>query len=178
MKTVQADTARYCLNSKQFSIKLFVDGGKMNPFVEKISYITHAYEVCSAAPCKKHALSQTELDIIAFLANNPGKDTASDISTYRYISKAAVSLTVDSLINRGLVKRSIDRIDRRRIHLVLTKKGEVLVPDIQSSRESLRDVLFAGFSSREKEQFDSLFERMAENARGFVTVKGNQDPIK
>jgi len=150
----------------------------MDQFVEKISYITRAYELCSALSFKKHALSQTALGIIAFLANNPGKDTASDISTSLCLSKATVSLTVDSLLSRGLIKCCVDSEDHRRIHLLLTKKGVAFVPGIQTSRESLRALLFKGFSSKEKKEFNSLFERMAENAHEFINTKENQNSPK
>lgn len=147
----------------------------MNPFVEKISYITHAYELCSGLPCRTYKLTQTELDVVAFLANNPGKDTASDVSTYRYISKAAVSIAVDSLITRGFLRRSTDHDDRRRIHLVLTQKGRALVPGIQLSREELCRILFKDFTKKETDEFAALFEHMAENAHSFIStdIKGD-----
>ena len=39
-----------------------------------------------------------EADIISFLKNNPGKDTAADIVELRMLSKGAVSKTVEALI--------------------------------------------------------------------------------
>lgn len=40
----------------------------------------------SAHPlCEKNGLAQTALDILLFLHNNPGRDTAKDICTYRHL---------------------------------------------------------------------------------------------
>ena len=147
----------------------------LNPFIEKISYITRAYELCSVEPCKTLNLSQTELDIIAFLANNPGTDTAGDIATYRYISKASISLTVDSLIQKKLLTAKPDDDDRRRIHLALTKKAASMVKTINDSREKLRAVLFEGFSLKEKNALLDGVSRAAENAHQFITKKNVEE---
>ena len=41
--------------------------------------------------CTEHDLTLIEADIISFLQNNPGKDTAADIVELRLLSKGAVS---------------------------------------------------------------------------------------
>ena len=40
--------------------------------------------------CTEHDLTVIEADIISFLQNNPGKDTAADIVELRKLSKGAV----------------------------------------------------------------------------------------
>ena len=50
--------------------------------------------------CMEHDLTVIEADIISFLQNNPGKDTAADIVELRMLSKGAVSKGVDSLIRK------------------------------------------------------------------------------
>lgn len=48
--------------------------------------------------CTEHDLTVMEADVISFLQNNPGKDTAVDIVELRGLSKGAVSKAVESLI--------------------------------------------------------------------------------
>ena len=48
--------------------------------------------------CTEHDLTVIEADIISFLQNNPGKDTAADIVELRGLSKGAVSKAVECLI--------------------------------------------------------------------------------
>ena len=69
--------------------------------------------------CTEHDLTLVEADIISFLHNNPGKDTAADIVELRMLSKGAVSKSVESLIQKSLLERTPDLEDRRRIHLTL-----------------------------------------------------------
>ena len=65
----------------------------------------------------QYGMTQLEIDILAFLKNNPGLDTASDIVNYRMLPKANVSQAVEFLIQKGFVGRRTDEQDRRKIHL-------------------------------------------------------------
>lgn len=47
-------------------------------------------------------MAQNAVDILLFLANNPGLDTARDICTYRKLKPGIVSFHVDNLGARGL----------------------------------------------------------------------------
>ena len=47
--------------------------------------------------CDTWDLNKTEVDILLFLANNPGLDRAADIVRIRHIAKSHVSLSVGNL---------------------------------------------------------------------------------
>ena len=53
--------------------------------------------------CRQYDLSLIEAKIIAFLHNNPTKDTAGDIVELRMLSKGNVSQAVDLLCQKGLL---------------------------------------------------------------------------
>ncbi len=55
------------------------------------------YDSLRRRVCKQHSLSQTEFDVLAFLGNNPGLDTARDIVELRLLPKSNVSVAVESL---------------------------------------------------------------------------------
>ena len=88
------------------------------------------YDSLRRRVCKQHSLSQTEFDVLAFLGNNPGLDTARDIVELRMLPKSNVSVAVESLIQRGLLCRRQDTADRRRIHLSLTNSAAPLLEDV------------------------------------------------
>ena len=52
---------------------------------------------------EKYQLTQLEIDILLFLANNPPFDTARDIVEKRHLAKSHVSAGVESLASRGAV---------------------------------------------------------------------------
>ena len=77
--------------------------------------------------CDKYGLAQTELDILLFLANNPGRDTAKDICSCKNLKPGIVSLYVGRLVNSGYLERREVPSDRRRTALICTKKAEDVI---------------------------------------------------
>ena len=59
--------------------------------------------------CETYQLTMIEANIISFLYNNPGRDTARDIVELRMLSKGNVSQAVESLIQKGMLKRIPDQ---------------------------------------------------------------------
>ena len=59
--------------------------------------------------CRQYDLSLIEAKIIAFLHNNPTKDTEGDIAELRMLSKGNVSQAVDLLCQKGLLSKTADR---------------------------------------------------------------------
>ena len=67
-------------------------------------------------------MAQPAVDILLFLANNPGMDTARDICTYRHLKPAIVSFHVEKLAGEGYLERQPVPGDRRKCRLVCTEK--------------------------------------------------------
>lgn len=84
------------------------------------SQVRSVYEGFCRPVCRQWGLSQTELDVLLFLANNPEADTARDVCRLRKIKKALVSVTVDKLASAGLLEKRRDPADRRIWRLALT----------------------------------------------------------
>jgi DNA-binding MarR family transcriptional regulator len=59
-----------------------------------------------------------------------GRNSVSELAKVRDISRPAVSQSVDLLVNRGLIFRTIDVQDRRHINLDLTTDGNALLDAI------------------------------------------------
>ena len=70
-----------------------------------IQRMVRLYEKMMREVCDRYRLSMVEVDIIAFLKNNPQKDTAADIVELRMLSNAAVSKGADALIQKGMLER-------------------------------------------------------------------------
>ena len=120
---------------------------------------------------KKHHLTQVEVTIISFLNNNPGKDTARDISTLRMIPKGNVSQGVESLIQKKYLARTTDEIDRRKIHLSLLEEAHPIVEEIESTKVHFRNNLLIGFTEEEVVLLENLNERMFNNALKMIERK-------
>jgi DNA-binding MarR family transcriptional regulator len=110
-------------------------------------------------------LQETDTDIIGFLKFNPGMDTANDIISLRRFSKASVSQAVERLSVKGYLLRKEDVSDRRRIHLVLTKKAGPVTEAIEAKRKEFTELLFQGFTQKEITACEQFTRRMVENAQ-------------
>lgn len=82
-----------------------------------------AYAAQMRSLCKETGVAQTAMDILLFLHNNPGYDTARDICTYRQLKPALVSLYIENLVQLGFLAREGVPEDRRKCRLVLTGGG-------------------------------------------------------
>lgn len=133
-------------------------------YLQHFRNVVRYYEHSDRDVCERRSITQTELDILAFLHNHPGLDTASDIVEYRLLQKSNVSVAVESLIRKGLLVRLPDKSDRRLIHLFLTAAGEAVIPDIERSRRRLTSRLFEGFTEEEIGQYRKMNERIFSNA--------------
>ena len=78
--------------------------------------MTNAYQVYTAARqllegyaaamqplCRREGLAPNGVDILLFLANNPGLDTARDVCTYRGLKPGIVSFHVEKLLHEGKI---------------------------------------------------------------------------
>ena len=109
-------------------------------------------------------LSSRELQVLLFLANNPGYDTARDITVLRGISKSQVSQAVDLLCAEGLLERTPDTADRRIVHLSITEEGRPVTQQAQAIQDGCTSRLLSGFTAEEVALLMSLVDRVVVNA--------------
>ena len=115
--------------------------------------------------CMEHDLTVIEADVISFVQNNPGKDTAADIVELRLLSKGAVSKAVESLLQKSLLERIPDTEDRRRIHLKLKPEAGPVTESIDEVREEFLNTVLDGFTKEELEAHAQFFERFFANTK-------------
>ena len=108
-------------------------------------------------------LTQLEMDILLFLANHPGKDTARDIVELRYLAKSHVSSGVESLAGRGMLERYYRPGNRKVIHLRLLPPAEAAVEAGREIQRQYAEILFRDFTPEERQRLDALLERIAGN---------------
>ena len=108
-----------------------------------------AYACIMRPLCEKNGLAQTAMDILLFLYNNPGRDTAKDICTYRHLKPALVSLYVENLVQGGYLVRETDARDRRKCRLKLTTQAMPVVKAGVVGQDQFTTELLRGLSSEE-----------------------------
>lgn len=116
------------------------------------------------SPLREEAgLTQTDLDILLFLANNPSYDTASDIVSVRRLAKSNVSVGVRNLEGKGLLRRCLDEQDHRVEHLSLTPAAARLTALGQEKQMEFDALLFQDFTSEDRAALEHLMDRIHQN---------------
>ena len=115
--------------------------------------------------CRKWELTHNELDVLLFLANNPGQDRAVDIVRGRGMSKGHVSLSLRSLEKRGLVARREDGEDRRTARLTLTVGASQIAADGQAVQRDFYNRIRDGVTPEESRVMWSVAQKMVDNIR-------------
>ena len=110
--------------------------------------------------CARYGLTMREVHVLLFLANNPGCDTARDVTELRGMSKSQVSQAVELLVGRGFLARQADREDRRVVHLEITPAGAPLAARAQDIQAACACRLMEGLTPGETEEFRRLLAKV------------------
>ena len=105
-------------------------------------------------------LTMREVHVLLFLTNNPGYDTARDITALRGLSKSQVSQAVDLLAANGLLQRTPDLQDRRVVHLAITSLGAPLARECQIIQERCSRQVLSALRPEQQRQLRALLDRL------------------
>ena len=120
-------------------------------------------------------MAQTAVDILMFLANNPGYDTAKDICTMRHLKPGIVSFHVENLVQEGYLERQNVPGDRRKCRLVCTEKAASI---IEKGRALQAKFMRQMTKELEKEQIDTLvtcLETFEKNLSGIAQMQFEEE---
>lgn len=129
--------------------------------------ILAGYDQVCAEFCKEQELARTSFDILLFLANNPGCNTARDIVEVRHLKANLVSIHLERLEEEGYLTRDTVAGDRRKRTLHLTEKAD---PIVTAGRE-LQQRFFARLEENIDEASKAVFLRTLE------TMNENMDKL-
>lgn len=138
----------------------------MKNAVELYSYAQNfrdAYSVVMKPLCDELGMTQSAVDILMFLANNPGLDTSSDIRDYLHMKQGLISFHVDRLVEEGYLERGKTSSDRRKCHLFCTKKAAGLIEKGRVLQERFHSRLVEGFSEDDIKRFADALGAIGEN---------------
>ena len=121
------------------------------------------YDQALAPVCKKYQLTRMELDILLFLANNPGYDTAKDIIERRRLTKSHVSMSLKDLERRDLVQKEYYPGNQKTAHLKLSSASIQMVAEGQQAQKKFFQTVFRDFNPEDVSRMEDYFERMRKN---------------
>ena len=103
-----------------------------------------AYGAALRPLCERAGMAQGAVEILLFLANNPGLDTARDICLYRRLKPSLVSLHVENLVREGYLERYAVPGDRRKCGLRCTGRALPIIREGQTLQQDFMRAMSAG----------------------------------
>lgn len=128
--------------------------------------LKRGYDVMCREVEQAYSLTRNEIDILLFLSNNPGCDTARDIVELRALSKSHVCKSVESLTRRGFLSGTQDERDRRCTHLRLLPAAAPAVEACRDVQRRFARRLYAGVTEEEHAAMDRVMQKIISNLRG------------
>ena len=135
----------------------------MNPNIEYSIKTAQAYNAVCKPLCQELGLSQTALDILLFLANNPDYKTASEIVEIRRLKANLVSVNVEKLVQEGYLTRCAVAGDRRKTELLCTEKAAPILARGRQLQKDFSESLFAGMDEARREAFAAALAEIESN---------------
>ena len=111
----------------------------------------------------KFGLSISEWRIMAVVGEYPSI-SADEVSVKTQIEKSIISRSLQKLLKRQLVVRTVDTEDRRRQNLTLSKTGEDVYKQIVPVSYDYQDKLLKCLTKKEQEVFEDLVDRLYQHA--------------
>ncbi len=140
---------------------------------ENLTSLKNVYIGVMAPVCEKHALTHMELTVLMLLHNNPAHDTATEIVKLRRLTKSHVSISVRSLIEKGLLVGEQQQNDRRTIHLHLTEAAMPIIEDSTAAQRNFGHIMFSGFTKEDMSVLCNMVERITCNINTYEKNGGN-----
>ena len=138
--------------------------------IEFLSDSAKLYQNTVMPVCKKYGLTYMEFSVLMFLYNNPQYNTAAQVVAMRHIAKSHVSVSVNSLMEKGLLSGE-KCPDKRITRLSVTESGASVAKNGRAAQEEFVEILCSGFSARERETFLILLNKMGANVADYFNVK-------
>lgn len=99
---------------------------------------------------REEGLSSTQVQTLRFLSNaHPGSRKVGSVARRLQVAQPTATRTIDSLAEKGLIRRVRNEEDRRQVDLVLTEEGEEVVARLSQLDRSVGE-LIAPLSRGEK----------------------------
>jgi MarR family transcriptional regulator, organic hydroperoxide resistance regulator len=113
----------------------------------------------------------TTLISIRHLDAEEGDVNVNRVAEHLHLSGAFVTNITNKLLKRGLIHKSVDPADRRRVKLQVADKGNALLAELAPMQRQVNDAEFGCLSQAEFLQLLSLVERLIASSEDAVRLQ-------
>ena len=132
--------------------------GKLTAVIHRKSQSFYTKEL------KTYNITSSEYPVIFKLSCGDGI-TQDEIVNDLGIDKGAVTRIIKSLIDKGLIEKNRDKVDKRCNRVFLTKKGKQAIEPIKKSIEKWNSIVTKNMSDKEKKGIKRLLSMAIEHRK-------------
>jgi DNA-binding MarR family transcriptional regulator len=115
-------------------------------------------------------IEYTVLIAIAHLAVE-GDVNVKTVADHLHLSGAFITSTTRRLLHLGLIHKTADTIDRRRVSLTVSEEGRAALEKLAPVQRRINDVEFGGLSQEEFKTLYNLIQRMLDDGQRAVALQ-------
>lgn len=91
--------------------------------------------------------------------------TVSEISRQTSLAKNTVSIVVDGMVQKGILRRAENPLNRRQTIVSLSSHAKAMEETYETVTQEMNALFYAGFSAAEREQFEAYLARILHTLR-------------
>lgn len=123
------------------------------------------YEEKKTCVMKKYSLTSAEIDVLSILDKFTSIKTSTDIVKVSQLQKSHVSLAINSLINKNLLKK--EYVNKKSFNLLLTNNCNNIILDINKFQKELINELNQGLTEDELSTYFHITNKIISNIEKF-----------
>ena len=116
-------------------------------------------------------IEYTALISIRHLEAEEGDVNVNRIASHLHLSGAFVTTVTNKLLKRGLIYKSVNPLDRRRVKLQVSAKGDELLAELAPTQRQINDVQFGCLGKIEFLQLLDMVERLIASSESAVRLQ-------
>jgi DNA-binding MarR family transcriptional regulator len=109
--------------------------------------------------CRKEGLpndlSMPQVEVMSFIGPD-GSETMKAIADHLRITPPSVTAMIAEMEKKGIVKRTVDPKDRRRISIVLSKKAKIIYSSILEKKNEVLQDMLSRLSATDKKELERI----------------------
>lgn len=111
----------------------------------------------------RNKLNWFEADMLLILSNNKDIINAKDVVNFSKVSKAYVSKSINSLLEKKLISIEVDDSDKRKQKIIINKSANKVIDDLKKSEKKYLENLVNNIDVKEVDRFIKLYKLLGNN---------------
>lgn len=111
---------------------------------------------------QKYGIVKAQAQLLLLIKENDGC-TQKDLASFVGIKYSSMSERLDKLEKNNYIERAVDEDNLKFKRIYITKEGKLAAVQCKRILREIEDVLFKGFTKKDKKQFEEYLNKMISN---------------